>query len=137
MRNAYRSRELYNEQAFRHLLSSESKRSERSGSSFTILLIYSTDKQGLTVQMDCDVADTVAKALFRSLRRTDYIGWYREGRIIGGVLTLLARDSVVEVSVRLQQHVMDILRAEVCVEENCHLHIRVCQQHELEGIRNL
>ncbi|MDZ4854902.1 MAG: hypothetical protein SGJ26_08625 [Nitrospirota bacterium] len=128
---------MYNEQAFRYLLSSESKRSERSGHFFTILLIYSTDKQGLIVQMDRDVADTVVKALSRSLRETDYIGWYLEGRIVGGVLTVLAQDSAVEVSGRIQQRVMNILPAGVSVEENSRLQIRVCQHHELEGIMNL
>ena len=128
---------MYNEQAFRYLLFSESKRSKRSGHSFTVLLIYSTDKQGLTVQMDRDVADTVVKALSRSFRETDYIGWYREGRIVGGVLTVLEQDSAVEVSVRIQKRVMDILPAGVSAEENSRLRIRVCQCHELEGIRNL
>ena len=137
MRDVDRSRELYNEQAFRHLLFSESKRSKRSGHSFTVLLIYSTDKQGLTVQMDRDVADTVVKALSRSFRETDYIGWYREGRIVGGVLTVLEQDSAVEVSVRIQQRVMNILPAGVSVEENSRLRIRVCQCHELDGIMNL
>ena len=133
----YMSREMYNERAFQCLLFSESKRSERSGYSFTILLIYSTDKQGLIVQMDRDVADTAVKALFRSLRETDYIGWYREGRIVGGVLTVLEQDSAVEVSVRIQQRVMNILPAGVSVEENSRLRIRVCQCHELDGIMNL
>lgn len=128
---------MYNEQAFRYLLSSESKRSKLSGHSFTTLLIYSTDKQGLIVQMDRDVADTVVKALFRSLRETDYIGWYREGYIVGGVLTVLEQDSAVEVSGRLQQRVMDILPAGVSAEENSRLRIRVCQCHELDGIMNL
>jgi hypothetical protein len=137
VRYAYRSRELYNEQAFRYLLFSESKRSERSSHAFNILLIYSTDKEGLIVQMDRDLADTVVKALFRSLRETDYIGWYREGRIVGGVLTVLEQDSAVEVSGRIQQRVMDILPAGVSAEENSRLQIRVCQCHELDGIMNL
>ena len=128
---------MYNEQAFRYLLSSESKRSERSGHSFTILLIYSTDKQVLILQMNRDVADTVVKALSRSLRDTDYIGWYREGRIVGGVLIVLAQDSTKEVSGRLQQRVMDIVQAGVSAEENSRMQIRVCQCHELEGVRNL
>ena len=124
----------YNEQAFRRLLFSESKRSELSGYSFNILLIYSTDKQGLIVQMDRHVVDTVVKALCRSLRETDYIGWYVEGRMVGGVLTVLGQDSAVEVSGRIRQCLMDILRVELRVEENSRLQIRVCQHHELEGI---
>jgi hypothetical protein len=127
---------VYNEQAFRCLLYSESKRSERSGRSFKILLIYSTDKQGLIVQMYRDVVDTVVKALFRSLRETDYIGWYLKGRIVGGILTVLGQDSAVEVSSRIQQCLMEILRVEVSVEDNSGLQIRICQHHELEGIES-
>ncbi len=127
---------LYNEQAFRGLLFSEPKRSDRSGRSFSILLIYSTDKQGLIVQMDRDVADTVVKALLRTLRETDYIGWYVEGRMVGGVLTVLGQDSAVEVSGRIQQRVMDLLPVELRVKENRRLQIRVCQHHELEGIES-
>lgn len=126
--------EVYNEKAFRYLLASESKRSERSGYSFTILIIYSTDKQGLIVPMDRDVADTVVKALFCSLRETDYIGWYLEGRIVGAVLTVLGQDSAVKAASLIRQRVMDILRVDVSVEENSRLQIRVCQHHELEGI---
>ena len=125
---------VHNEQAFRHLLSSESKRAELSGHCFRVLLIYFTDNQGLIVHMDRDVADNVVKALFRSLRETDYIGWYLEERIIGAVLTILGQDSAVEVFGRIQQRLMEILRVGVSVEENSRLQIRVCQYHELEGI---
>ncbi|MEP6890157.1 MAG: hypothetical protein ABI955_05615 [Nitrospirota bacterium] len=125
---------MYSEQALQYLLASESKRSEISGYSFNILLIYSTDKQGLIVQMDRDMVDTVVTALFRTLRETDYIGWYREGRIVGGVLTVLGQDSAVKVSVRIQQRVMEILGVDVSVEKNSRLQIRTCQYHALEGI---
>ena len=125
---------MYNEEAFRYLLSSESKRSVRSRYSFKILLVYSIDKQGLIVQMDREVLDTVAEALFRTVRETDYMGWYLEGRIVGGVLTLLGQDSEVEVSARIQQRLMEIFRAEVSVEKNGRLQIRICQHHELGGL---
>src|SRR5882762_8648309 len=127
---------LYNEQAFQSLLFTEPKRSERSGRSFKIVRIYLIDVQGLIVQMNRDVVDTVVKALLRSLRETDYIGWYLEGRIVGGVLTALEHDSAVDVSGRIQQRLMDMLRVELCVEENSLLQIRVCQHHELEGIES-
>ena len=125
---------MYNEEAFRYLLSSESKRSVRSRYSFKILLVYSIDKQGLIVQMDREVVDTVAEALVRTVRETDYIGWYLEGRVVGGVLTVLGQDSEVEVSARIQQRLMEIFRAEVSVERNGFLQIRICQHHELGGL---
>jgi len=84
--------------------------------------------------MDRDLADTVVKALFRSLRETDYVGWYLDGRIVGAVLTVLGQDSAVAVSGHIRQRLMEILRVEVRVEENRCLQVRVCQHHELEGI---
>jgi hypothetical protein len=125
---------MYKEEAFRFLLASESRRSVRSGHSFNILLVYSIDKRGLVVHMDRGVVDTVVEALFRTVRETDYIGWYLDGRIVGGVLTVLGQDSEVEVSTRIQQRLREIFRAEVSAEKNGRLQIRICQHHELEGI---
>jgi hypothetical protein len=125
---------MYKEEAFRFLLASESRRSVRSGHSFNILLVYSIDKRGLVVHMDRGVVDTVVEALFRTVRETDYIGWYLDGRIVGGVLTVLGQDSEVEVSTRIQQRLREIFRAEVSAEKNGRLQIRICQHHELERI---
>lgn len=125
---------MYDEESFKYSLTRESKRSERSGYSFNILLIYSTDKQGLIVQMDREMADTVVSALFRTLRETDYVGWCREGRIVGGVLTLMEQGSALELPVCIQQRLMEILRVEVTVEKISQLQIRICQHHALKGI---
>ena len=92
----------YNEEAFRYLLESESKRSERSGHLYQILLVYRTNAQGAIVPMDPDIAQTVIAAMSRCLRDTDYIGWYHEGRVVGGVLTVVGRDSVADVCNRLR-----------------------------------
>ena len=127
---------MYNEEAFRYLLASESKRSLRSGYSFNILLIYSIDKHGLIQHMDCDVIDTVVGTLLRTVRETDYIGWYLERRIVGAVLTVLGQDSEVEVSARIQQRLMEIIQTEVSAEKSGRQQIRICQHHELEGIES-
>ena len=126
----------YNQEVFRYLLESESKRSERSGYFFQILLVYWTDAQGRIVQMDSHVAMTVMAALSCSLRETDYIGWYRDGRIVGAVITVLVHESMAQVASHLQKRLVEILRAELGVEETSRLKIRVCQHHELEGIES-
>jgi hypothetical protein len=126
----------YNQEAFRYLLESEKKRSERSGYFCQILLVYWTDAQGRIMQMDSHVAMTVMAALSRSLRETDYIGWYRDGRIVGAVLTVLVQESMAQVANHLQKRLVEILRAELGVEETSRLKIRVCQHHELEGIES-
>jgi hypothetical protein len=126
----------YDQETFRYLLESESKRSERSDHFCQILLVYWTDAQGRIVQMDSHVAKTVMAALSRSLRETDYIGWYRDGHIVGAVLTVLVEESMAQVSIHLQPRLVEILRAELGVEETSRLQIRVCQHHELEGVES-
>ena len=126
----------YSQVAFRQLLESESKRSERSGHFWQILLVYRTDTQGRIVQMSSDVAQKAIAASVHSFRETDYVGWYRDGHIVGAVLTVLAKESMMQVSTSLQPRLKEILRAEIGVEESNHLQIRVCQPHELNGFES-
>jgi hypothetical protein len=124
----------YNQEAFRYLLKSESKRSERSGRLYQILLVYWTDVKVRIVPMDSQVAKTVMAALPRSLRETDYIGWYCDGHIVGAVLTVLAEESMAQVASHLQKRLAEILQLELSVAEGRRLQIRVCLPDELEGI---
>ena len=126
----------YDEQAFRYLLRSESKRSERSGQLYQVLLVYRTDAQRAIVPMDSTVAKTVIQALSRCLRETDYIGWYRDRLVVGGVLTVVGGDAVSDVSSSVQARLQEILRTELDPDQNGSLQIRVCQQHELEGVES-
>jgi len=126
----------YSQEAFRYLLKSESKRSERSGRFCQILLMYLTDARGRIVLMDSRVAKTVMAVSSRSLRETDYVGWYRDGHIVGAVLTVLVQEAMAQVSTHLQPRLMEIIRAELGAEEASRLQIRVCQHHELEGIES-
>lgn len=84
--------------------------------------------------MDSHVAKAVIAASSRSLRETDYVGWYRDGHIVGAVLTVLAQEGMAQVSTHLQARLMEILQAELGFKEANRLQIRVCQLHELEGI---
>jgi len=131
---SFSQRGAYNQEAFRYLLESESKRSERSGRFCQILLVYWTDAHGGIVQMDSHVAKTVMAALSRSLRETDYIGWYHDGRIVGAVLTVLVKESIAQVSSHLQKRLAEILQSELSIEANRRLQIRVHPHDELEGI---
>ena len=121
----------YNQEAFRYLLERESKRSERSGRFCQILLVCSTDEYGRIVQMNVDVAKVVIAAASRSFRETDYIGWYRDGHIVGAVLTVLTQESMALVSTQLQPRLVECLRAELGIEEFSRLQIRVCEPHDL------
>ena len=126
----------YNQEAFRYLLESESKRSECSGHFCQTLLVYRTDAQRRIEQMDSHVAKTVMAALSRSLRETDYIGWYRDGCIVGAVLTVLVQESMAQVSTHLQPRLVENIQAGLGVKETSRLQIRVCRHHELESIES-
>ena len=84
--------------------------------------------------MDSHVAKAVIAVSSHSLRETDYVGWYRDGHIVGAVLTVLVQESLAQVSTHFQPRLAEIIRAELGVEETRRLHIRVCQHHELQGI---
>jgi hypothetical protein len=75
--------EAYNEAAFQYFLEIERKRSELSSRPFLLLLIDFTKHP----RIDAVNADTLFSVLSLCLRETDFIGWYREGRIAGAVLT--------------------------------------------------
>ena len=84
--------------------------------------------------MDPLAAKTVMAVSSRSLRETDYIGWYRDGRIIGAVLTGLVQEFMAPAVSHLQKRLAEVLQSELSIEDSRCLQIRVCQHHELEGI---
>ena len=79
--------EAYNEQAFHHFLSIERKRSEASTRPFLLLLIEFDKHLGLPLPVGHRMSSRLFAALAAALRDTDVIGWYRELRIAGAVLT--------------------------------------------------
>lgn len=125
---------ICSEEAFQYLLASESKRSERSGHHCQIVLVYRIDTQGAVVPMEPDLIKIVATTLFRNIRDTDYIGWYREGRVLGGVLTLLGRDSMPDGCTRIRTNLVDTLQSELRLNHRHGVQVRVCEPHEVEAV---
>jgi|SRR5438094_889185 len=82
------SGEAYNEEAFQYFLEIERKRSEISNRPFLLMLIeFNRHAAGVNPEIDVVTAGTLFSILRRCLRETDFIGWYREGRVAGAVLT--------------------------------------------------
>ena len=79
---------VYNEEAFQYLLALEYKRFARSQRPFVLALI-----EEAAVPEPSPIAPAVGPQVFaalaHSLRETDVIGWYREGRVVGALLTHL------------------------------------------------
>jgi len=75
--------DAYNEEAFQYFLEIERKRSELSNRSFLLMLVDFNKHP----RIDGMTADKLFSVLSLCLRETDFIGWYREGRVAGAVLT--------------------------------------------------
>lgn len=86
----------YNEEAFHYFLANERIRSERSDRPFLLLLVDLKKQRGAGVRFDVAVAAQLFVGLGRCLRETDFVGWYRDRRLAGAVLTQLPDASSVD-----------------------------------------
>jgi len=84
--------------------------------------------------MEPEVATMVVGVMIRNLRKTDYIGWYSEGRVVGGVLTSLGRESLGNGCARVRSNVADILKAELGQTKSLLLQIRLYPQEEVREV---
>lgn len=88
------SAQVYNEEAFRFLLDIERKRFEASSQPFVLVLVDLMRRVGHTDRMPAAAAAKIFASLTCTLRDTDVIGWYREDRVIGAILTHLGAGPV-------------------------------------------
>jgi hypothetical protein len=122
---------IYSETDYRDLVRRESRRSERSGHLCWILLVYRTNAQGLVVSMGPELADKTISALSGTARATDHVGWYRQGQVLGVLLTTLQPDSAGDGCEKLKCRLLDRLRGALTLTDGCSLQIRMIEQDEL------
>jgi len=79
--------EAYNEEAFRHFLTIERKRAQRTCRSMLLLLVEFKAHRERDGCMDGWIANKLFTALTACVREVDFIGWYRTDRVAGAVLT--------------------------------------------------
>lgn len=78
-----------------------------------------------------DLADKTVSVLSSSCRDTDYIGWYRQGRILGVLLTALRQDSAGDECDNLKARVVNHLRGTLTFTDDHSLQIRMLELCEL------
>ena len=120
----------YSEEAFRYFLGLERKRADRSGRSLLLLLVnLTTDGNG-----DSGLTAAISARLFAGLslcvRDVDFIGWYREGRVAGAVLTQGADSPALEASEQISQRVTEVLRKRLPGNIAQRLQVRVLQARQ-------
>ena len=76
----------YNEAAFRYFLDVDRTRVERSKRSIVLVLVSMRPNAGRNAPLNDTSAALLFAALAASVREVDFLGWYRQGRVIGAVL---------------------------------------------------
>jgi hypothetical protein len=122
-----RTGKAYNQQAFRHFLAIERKRARRSGRSFSLLLVTLKTSTGVPADISPMAATRVFSVLGRCVRTVDFIGWYRQGRVIGAVLPLGANDLFAIAHGVVRTRVADAMRRQLPPEVFDRLDVRLVQ----------
>lgn len=117
--------QVYNEAAFRHFLRREEKRAARSGRSLLLMVISVSGAEG----PESDIARPVAARLFSGLagcvREIDFVGWYRDRRVLGAVLAQRGESTDAEVERVIVERVTRALREQVSARIADALQVRV------------
>jgi hypothetical protein len=99
----------YNEEAFHYFLAIERRRADRSETPFLLILVDLPTPEGRA-----PIGPLLARQLFRGLSRaageTDFIGWYRHGRIAGAVLVEVSDGAREELDCLVGQRALSALR---------------------------
>ncbi len=119
--------QAYNEKAFRYFLEIEGKRSERCGCPFLLLLVDLKEEEGASARIDSMVASKLFSNFWLCLRETDFVGWYREERIAGALLTALGDGRPTEVSRLINQRVSEMLGERLPSDVARRLRVRIYQ----------
>jgi hypothetical protein len=116
--------QAYNQAAFRHFLSIERRRAERSGRPLLLVLVglrrNQTDR-GLTSSM----AAGIFRGLGETVREVDFAGWFREGLVAGAVLTLAGSTTSEPARAQVAERVTRALHAHLPARHSDHLRVRV------------
>jgi hypothetical protein len=119
--------QAYNEEAFRYLLEIERKRAERSGRPFLLLVVDLKEPSKASAPIEPVLAAKLFSRLWLCLRETDFIGWYRDGRVAGAVLPQLAKMPRPDVSRLVRERVTGLLCEGLPSDVVRGLHVRVYQ----------
>jgi hypothetical protein len=118
---------VYNEEAFRYLLDIERKRFEASLQPFVLVLVDLTRQAGHSERMPGGLSSKIFATLTCTLRDTDVIGWYREDRAIGVVLTHLGDAPVAEITQSMSARITRALGRHLPGETGRRLKVRLYQ----------
>jgi hypothetical protein len=119
--------QAYNEQAFRYFLEIERQRAARAHRPVLLLLLDAKEPLGTGADMDPVLASKLFSGLWRCLRDTDVVGWYREARVPGAILTQVEDGLRPEATREIHQRVKRALCERLSADVARRLRVRVYQ----------
>jgi hypothetical protein len=122
-----RTGRAYNQAMFRHLLMLERKRFERSGRPFLLLLAELRKPLQTETHFESKVAGRLFDALWQSLRETDFVGWYRDRRVVGAVLTQPIETAGANTARAIRERLSEALCEKLAPQIAVRLHVTVHQ----------
>lgn len=126
--------QAYNEEAFQYLLAIERDRGRRARRPFLLCQVEVEGPAGTAARIDPVVATRLFTALWRCLRETDVVGWYRDGQVIGAVLTELGGDPGSEVLRLVAHRVEAAVRERLPVDIGRRVRLRLSRNAEAERV---
>jgi hypothetical protein len=120
--------ELLSEAEFRRAIRREKGRTERSRSPFILMLVDA----GPVLQAQSKVLPEIRHALARSMRATDFVGWYASGSVLGVIYTEVAATGVTRQAETLLGRAKQALASELTPElaARIGLSLHICPEDE-------
>src|SRR5262249_42565228 len=97
-----------------------------------LLLVDLKDQPGASPRIDAPLARPLLSGLWRCLRDTDIIGWYREGLVAGAVLTESRHRPLANVSRVVCPRVSPVLGGRLPADVAPRLRVRVYESAQLD-----
>jgi hypothetical protein len=119
--------QAYNEDAFRYFLEIERKRAARAHRPVLLLLLDLREQPAAGPHIDSMLAAKLFSGLWRCLRETDVVGWYREDHVAGAVLTQVEDGPRSEVTRVTRERVRTALCQDLSADVARRLRVRVYQ----------
>ena len=78
--------QAYNEAAFKYFLDVDRRRVRRTDRSILLVLVSLREQAGRSGELSHELAAQLFNGLAASVREVDFVGWHKQGRVVGAVL---------------------------------------------------
>ena len=123
---------IYNEPAFHYLLEIERRRAANTQRPFLLMLMDGLRAASGEIAADALGPERLFPIVCRSVRETDFVGWYRQGAILGATLTQDGRKGTTHASGIVRDRIVQALGDDLPPDHVARLRLRLfeVQSHD-------